>query len=458
MRRTRSQSIAQLAAADPAAGLIIDARLREETWRIVSVALAAPDGRVTDASSSRHRLVGRASAFALAAMLLIVGAAFASGLIGVGSPARKVESFQIPDSGFGAVVPGSARVLPLQAADPQGGPPWGLRVFSTTRGAGCIQLGHVVDGQIGVLGADGAYGDDGQLHPLAVASTDQLTCSALDANGRIFDNVSKGDQLANGLVGPEQVPSRAVPEVHEICAAAAATGAEKSSAQGRICPQSEERDVYYGLLGPDAESVTYLEAGKAVTLPTSGPEGAYLIVRDAPSGFQPDDAYGAGETGVLPVYSPITEIHYGSGAVCHLGATGDPACAPNGIPVGYVPAEATPSASQVASPVTARLVPTAGGRYEAVVSFKAPVAISNVRDEYKLQWQRQSGSSSLEESVNVGEGDTAAGQELSVHSGTLPPGSTGLRVVLQHATGPALLEGPGTVYVPVGTVTVTVPS
>jgi hypothetical protein len=457
MRLTRSDWTSQLAGADPAAGMSIDDRAREETWQIVSAAVAEPAGLDPRTSSRRRRLLARPPAIALAATLLIAGAAFASGLISIGSPAVKVESFQIPDSGFGTVVPSSAKVLPVTAADPQGGAPWGLRVFTTTRGAGCIQLGRVVDGQLGVLGIDGAFADDGRLHPLPVASTDELTCSALDANGMTFENVSKGNLLANGLIGPEQVPSRTAPEVHEICAAAAATPAEQSSAQGHICPQSEERAVYYGLLGPDAKSVTYLKEGKPITLPTSGPEGAYLIVEDAPSGFQPDDAYGAGETGVVPVYSPITEIQYASGAVCHLSTPGDPACAPNGIPLGYVAAEPTPSASEATAAVSSRLVQVAGAHHEAIVSFKAPLAISNVRDQYKLRWQRQPGSGAPEESINVSEGNIAAGQELTVRTGVLASGVTTLHVVLEHANGPALFEGPGTVYVPVGTTAITVP-
>lgn len=458
MSRIRSQWMAQLEEADPAAEAIVDEQTRQETWRVVSAAMTCPAQPNRQSSPSRGLLLLRMPALALVVVLLVVGAAFASGVIGVGSPAKKVEEFQIADSRFGTVVPGSAKVLSVSAADPQGGPPWGLRVFSTTRGAGCIQLGRVVDGQIGVLGADGAYANDGQLHALPVASTDQLTCAALDANGRIFNNLSKGDQLANGLIGPEQVPSAEAHDVHDVCAAAASTPAEKSSAQGRICPQSQERDVFYGLLGPDTESITYLDGGKSVTLPTSGSEGAYLIVQDAPSGFHPNDAYGAGQTGVLPVDGPITEIHYDSGAVCHLGSSSDPACAPSGIPIGYVPAEPPPTASQAAAPVSSSLVRAAGGGYEAIVTFKAPLAISSVRDQYKLQWQKQSGSGALEESMNISTGDVAAGQELTVRSRVLPAGSTALHVVLEHASGPALLEGPGTVDVPVGTTTATPPS
>ena len=298
----------------------------------------------------------------------------------------------------------------------------------------------------------------GRLHPLPVASTEQLACSSPDANGDGFrHNVSKGDELANGLVGPEAVPSREAPEVHDICAAAASTPAEQSAAQGRICPQPEERDLYYGLLGPQAESITYLEAGK----PGTGPhERLRRSVPDRPERtvkWQPNDAYGAGETGPVPVYSPITEIHYTSGAVCHPATPSEQACAPNGIPAGYVAAEPTPTASQAAATVSSRLVTGTDGHYEALITFNAPLAISSVRDQYRLQWQKQPGSNAPEESISAGEGNVTAGQELTIRTGPLRSGSTQLHVVLQHASGPALFEGPGTTYVPVGSTSVEVP-
>ena len=455
MTNDQADEITTLAAADPAAGIVPDAAGREEVWRTVSSAMADAT-RVRPPRAPALRLL-RVTAVALAGLLLLVGAAFASGLLTVGSPAKKVESFQIADSGLGSVSPGSARVLGLRVPDPQGGAPWGLRVFTTTRDAGCIQVGRVVEGQIGVLGADGAFGDDGQLHPLPVASTEGLACSVPDANGQIFDNVSKGDELANGLVGPEAVPSREAPEAHDVCAAAASTPAEQSAAQGRICPLSEERDLYYGLLGPQAQSVTYLEDGRPVTVPTSGSEGAYLIVQNAPPQWQPNDAYGVGETGPVPVYSPITEIHYASGAVCHPASASEPACAPNGIPAGYVATEPTPTTSQAAASVSSRLVAGRNGHYEALVTFNAPLAISSVRDEYRLQWQRQPGSNAPEESISAAEGNVTVGQELTIRSGPLPSGSTQLHVVLQHASGPALFEGPGTTDVPVGSTSVEVP-
>jgi hypothetical protein len=241
-----------------------------------------------------------------------------------------------------------------------------------------------------------------------------------------------------------------------VCAAAAATPAEKSSALGRICPPSEERALYYGLLGPAAAGITYLQEGKSVTTPTSGAEGAYLIVTLAAPGWHPNEPYGPGATGVLPPDGPITEIHYRDGTVCHLTPTPDAACTPDGAPVGYVPAEPTPTAAQAAAPVSAQVVTATGDEHEAIVSFNAPLPVSSVRDQYKIRWTHP-GATPAENSVDATETDVTAGQAVSARSGPLPPGTTELQVVLQHATGPALLEGAGTVYLPVGTATVNVP-
>lgn len=51
-----------------------------------------------------------------------------------------------PASLFGVVRPGQSRMLPIRVADPQGGPPWGLRLVRTTRGDTCVQLGRVQGG------------------------------------------------------------------------------------------------------------------------------------------------------------------------------------------------------------------------------------------------------------------------------------------------------------------------
>lgn len=134
------------------------------------------------------------------------------------------------------------------------------------------------------------------------------------------------------------------------------------------------------------------------------------------------------------------------GTVCRIEGTAEQSCAPRGLSPCYGPAEATPAPSQTAAAVSSRVVPAAGHN-EAPISFRAPVAIGSVRDQYKVQWRRPGGG---EGSINATEADVAAEQELIVHAGPFPSGSTEVRVVLQHASGPSLFEGPGTDYLTVG--------
>jgi hypothetical protein len=456
MTTRRIDAIKLLAAADPAGELPCDPADQAEVWSIISpeINASSPGG----GQARRVPRIARVPLAGLAGTLLVGGVAFGSGLIPLGSPAKIYEEFQLPSSESGSVIPASVGVVAVTAPDPQGGPAWGLRTFTTSRGAGCIQIGRVVDGQLGVLGTDGAFGNDGRLHPLSVASSDVQTCAALDANGHIFNNISKSDQLANALIGPEQVPTAEHPRAHELCAPAIATQAEKEGALNRICPQSEERDIYYGLLGPSAESITYLDEGRHVTAPTSGPDGAYLIVTDASPDWSPN-AFAVGATGSLPVDGPITEIHYSDGTVCHTTPKGsDAGCTPNGVPIGFVPAEPTPTPAQAAAAVTATVTQSPTGQNEAIVRVKAPLAVSSVRDEYQIHWSRPDAEpTEAEGNVNMTSANVEAGQELSVRTGRLPSGTTTLQVVLDHASGPAIDEGEGTIDVPVGETTVTVP-
>jgi hypothetical protein len=73
---------------------------------------------------------------------------------------------------FGVVRPGDSRLLPIRVADPQGGPPWGLRLVRTTRGDTCVQLGRVQDGQLGSLGIADAWDNDHRFHPIPPSAED----------------------------------------------------------------------------------------------------------------------------------------------------------------------------------------------------------------------------------------------------------------------------------------------
>jgi hypothetical protein len=211
------------------------------------------------------RIRPRRSRPAIAAVvgLLATGSALAaSGVLRTGaSVGTPVPA--IPDAYEGAVIPGSVHLLPLRVADPDGGPPWGLRVLKTTRGLTCVQFGRVVAGRLGVIGQDGAFANDGAFHPLSNDFLDGVGCGTDDARGDAFVNEQFHGTPASALARDRQHTSG---------------GCYTASSRPSSCPSAALRDVYFGLLGPDALSITRTAQGGGGTIPTTGPEGAYLIV------------------------------------------------------------------------------------------------------------------------------------------------------------------------------------
>jgi hypothetical protein len=447
MTAGRLDPMRRLAAADPARDMRPDAGVKALAWQRLGDSIGRQSAP-TPGRAARTRGWRRTLLVAIAIALLMVGAAFGGGLIQLGAPARTFEGFSTPRAGFGALSLGTVRLLPISTPDPHGGPPWGMRVFSTTRGVGCIQVGRVLDGRIGALGQDGAFGNDGRLHELPARGASVLTCSALDANGRIFNNVSKGDELANAWSG------------RETCVPSVASPAEKGFVGGKICPQADERDLFYGLLGPYAKSITYTSHGAHKTLATVGPEGAYLIVTDAPAN-QLYNTAGPGATDVVPVDGPITEIHYHNGSTCHLTARswigGASACTPTlPVPVGYVPVGKPPTRAQVATPVHVHLIRNRAGGYEATLKFRSRIAVNSDRAVYRIEWRQPKAPPWRTGSTGT-DADITAGQTISARTGPLPAGVTDVQAVLQYSTGPALLEGPGTIYLLVDRLAIQVP-
>lgn len=419
-------------------------------------------------------------------LLLVLGgaaAALAGGLISIGAPAAPTPVLSNADRGLGTVTPGSVRLLQVAVADPQGGSPWGLRVLTTTRGAGCVQIGRLVDDKLVALGQDGAFDNDGQAHPLPLSTAvNSFNCTPLDAKGRQFDSVTMVGQSASaawwfrstGCVpsGTPQTTSRVHP----------------------ACSQHDERDVYFGLLGPDAESITYKLAGQIHTQPAVGPEGAYLIV--TASDHQRIPGSGGGIADDVPAYSPIVSINYRNGATCHLltwhsWIPGARACSPPlPEPVGYAPVS-VPTHAEIASPVHAALGRSPIGGRAIVVTFKSRIAITNVRGYYELQWRTPAmlpkayGFSQMSpEQTRLGRGFSRAGITLGLEgSGVdIAAGQTvtgmilspiGLRApaairlsagttihgtaILRYSTGPSLDGEQPTAEIPVGSFAFTMP-
>jgi hypothetical protein len=395
---------------------------------------------------------GRTPLIAIAVVLLLLGGAFGAGLIKLGRPSPASPVFSNPRAELGALTPGTVRLLPVRTADPGGGPAWGLRVLSTTRGVGCIQVGRLVEGRLGSLGIDGSFRDDGRFHELPVDGRfNQFACAALDGAGRIFNNVTVGDEPVSATwFDPHGCIPAGQPRL-------------EGNRSSKVCPQRDLRNLYYGLLGPQAKSITYELDGTSHTIPTVGADGAYLIVTPAPR-HQLLDFSAATAVGVVPVDGPITELHYRDGRTCHLSGHswvgGTSACSPPmAVPVGYVPVAKPPSAAAVATPLRVRLVPgpLVRGRHrgrQVSVSFISRVSLTTDRGEFSMRVLEPHQPPGVYSGGPPANRDIRAGQRVTL---TLPfprgKSSTGVYrgwVTLVYATGPALLEGPGTVYVPVG--------
>jgi hypothetical protein len=248
---------------------------------------------------------------AVLACLVVTGSALAAtGVFRTGAPVG-AEVPAIPTANEGAVLPASIALLSLRVPDPAGGPPWGLRELKTTRGLMCVQVGRIVDGRIGVLGRDGAFGDDGAFHPFSRTFMEGPGCGTEDGRGDAFVNEQLHGIPASALYGVR---------LHTD------GGCYGSGRSTRPCPPGALRDVYLGLLGPDAESVTHVTpgGGTAVT-PTAGPDGAYLIVLPHStahcSPYAPVCAVGdTGYTGApqMEAYEVVRAVSYRGAASCVL--------------------------------------------------------------------------------------------------------------------------------------------
>jgi hypothetical protein len=290
------------------------------------------------------------------AILLVgtTGALAATGVIPVGSPTRDHTRLK-PHEGIGALT-GSAKVLAVQADDPDGGPPWGLRLVKTTRNLGCLQAARLLNGQIGVLGRDRAFDDDGRFHPIPLSSVGHAaTCEQLDGQGRLITNVVMGGIPASASLNSE------------CFAPQFAHGVPKD----RYCDPRSIRLLHYGLLGPQAKSIVV--GGKEI--PTVGEEGAYLLVeRIGDSGMGGVTSY------PWPINGPITEIRWKDGTSCAVTITGvDKRC----VNPGYAAPE-TPPVKDVRAPIKVRLFRTAK-HWHARISFKAPVAIADASAAYTIR-------------------------------------------------------------------------
>lgn len=322
------------------------------------------------------------NAAVIAVVLAMAGAAIAVAATGVlnGSPVKQ-QGPAIPNAGIGVPTRGGSSLLALRAADPQGGLPWGMRLVHTTRGEICVQIGRVEDGQLGQLGIDGAFHDDGRFHPLAPD---------------ILPETSDSGDVSCNLAAPIRIG---------IWASGDRSAAPNSPEQTSFRPTATDlRSISWGLLGAHAVSITYHTAAGIQTRPVSPGTGAYLIV-NAVSHLPRSIGGGAEFVGstsghTVDAQSPTgidgpvvaTTFRFGS-LTCSIG---------HGAPVTTRCPTYHPTPENRLAPtrdlnelvqVTLRTQPhnscsaayLADPCYRAQIEFKAPYAITNAGSEYFVQ-------------------------------------------------------------------------
>lgn len=313
----------------------------------------------------------------LAFVLLLATATItlaATGVILAGAPVRP-EGQLVPRVGEGVPVPGASRLLALRVPDPEGGPPWGMRTVSTTRGEVCVQIGRVEDGQLGELGIDGVFHDDGRFHPMSPDVLPETT--------RVGE--SMGDDDASASVSCH-LAGQVIVSVHRGVdrSAGAANGHEGANSP------SDLRDIYYGILGAPAVSVSYRAGAAEHTVPVLQPLGAYLIVRRAASGEQV--GYGneaLGSEGDLSPSPPLTTITYRlDSKLCQRGSVDAPGVSNQLVdpcPWPRWPTSRYAPPRDLRQPIHVRLQVSHHLMVGVQLSFTAPFAVTSARENYEIR-------------------------------------------------------------------------
>jgi len=378
---------------------------------------------------------------AIAAAVVLAGAGGTALLLQEGKPLPAAYVLPSdPETGLGQPEAASLTPLPMRVADPEGGPPWAMRVIRTTRGLVCMQGGRLVNGQLGGLGSGYAFGADGRFHPFEAEdaiATD--ACPAVGAGRPAF------------LPGPPMiVPANALPLAGENVAPGDRVHCDLPGEGdwGVRCPQSELRQVAMGLLGPDASSIAVHAAGSSFTVKPYGPDGAYLIVLPPQPDANASMSSGAyqgpfGDVSNTPGKAVLT-VTYADGSQCQIpsegsahqcrarGAENEAGAVPTALPNTAIRAEYVPDGSHLEANLmadargtppntTMAFRPAREGEETsgpaASIAFTAPIAAPSASTAYVVELRPQEVAGCPTPSLIVSQPsshDIAAGQQVQL--------------------------------------------
>jgi hypothetical protein len=202
-----------------------------------TVAADAPSSGAFDSGRPRRRLRSR-SPLLIAVLIIVMVLLAAAGaaavlLISEGSPlpspsAADVAPWEHP-------VSSSAMLAGLDARDPEGGPPWDVRIFHSSSGETCTAVGQIFNGKFGIVGLDHVF------RALPVTGVD--ACGSPGIAGPV-------------LAGARQFAGRTAGEARTVVNGIAGAGARSVTAYGpggerrlTLGPQGSFITAYRGLLG-----------------------------------------------------------------------------------------------------------------------------------------------------------------------------------------------------------------
>jgi hypothetical protein len=399
-----------------------------------------------DASPWRKpRRVRRVPLFAvivLAALLLAAATLAATGIIGFGAPvkASRTPGQERPSVTAGIGIPVAAadgspalvQPLAISVPDPGGGLSWGMRIVRTTRGLLCLQIGRLLDGRLGVIGEDSEFNDDGLFHELPASVLNPGTC----VSSGVWTMLSYAGLPAAGALARPMTPCLA-------------PWLRARASSPPPCPASDERLVGFGVLGPDAVSVSYMVNGQLHTVPTVGGLGAYLVVLRVPPKLAQNVPVLGGKSGLLGSFpigagkgEVVSRLEFRfNGHPCQTGFDRDPDGPPqctSQIAAGGVLSANIPRGLHTAVALHPRRV--AGG-FDLEVTFTAPAAVTNASVAYGVQVTRPSSPACGDGGIwgQTIERDIARGQSVRVTEFVpQPPGCRGTvkgQVILGAQTG-----------------------
>lgn len=212
---------------------------------------------------------------------------------------------------------GKVTILRIRAADPDGGPAWGLATFRVGT-TGCLAAGRVQGHELGVVGRDHVFDDDGRFHPLPPSAPQNQFCTNGLLGGRV--PVSRGGtpQPASGYTGGVTGPAGGC-LVYRIKRATSSPQTRRRLRGKLRCDPAGLRTIKYGLADRGAVSVRIYNDRVDRTLQLDGTRAYIVVFRSSAAGKKPlqtQIAYRDGTTETNPARGnrPIPRVRSGHGS------------------------------------------------------------------------------------------------------------------------------------------------